>query len=642
MDRTAANARLATARRVGAELLRLGYKDLPAGMVATLIAAAGLAWVVARNHGLIHPWAWFGIMSLLIVMRLLHVRWFLGAADTPETRARGESRFILGALLTGLGWGYAAWVFYPIMGQLEQSLLVLVLAGITSGATRSLSPVLPACWLLQVSALLPLMLRFALGTEVVHVIMGVLAALFLAFLIAMARSFHRSLSDSLRLGFEYAVLVGEMQEKRQQAEELNRGLTEENVRRRRIEAELRAAKEHAEAASRTKSEFLATMSHEIRTPMNGVLGMLDLLKSTPINAAQREQVETAANSADSLLRLLNDILDFAKIETGRLQFEHIPFRPAALAEEVTAFLRPGAAAKALRLTYAANPAAGACVLGDPTRFRQVLLNLVGNAIKFSDRGEVAFRLTGAPGAAANVRLTVEVRDTGIGMSEETRTRLFEPFVQADSSMSRRYGGSGLGLAISQKLVEHMGGRIEAQSSPDQGSSFQFSADFPLAPEQNPAAARLATAIIPQHFTGRILVVEDDRVNQRVITLMLERLGLECLVVGDGHTALTVLAQGHWDLVFMDCQLPDIDGFETTRRARAQLAGQPLSIIALTANVRDEDRAACIAAGMDDFVSKPIRSDALRGVLARWLQPAGEASRPPETTPPGPGGPEGQH
>ena len=261
-------------------------------------------------------------------------------------------------------------------------------------------------------------------------------------------------------------------------------------------------------------------------------------------------------------------------------------------------------------------------MGDPTRLRQVLLNLVGNAIKFSDSGEATLRLTAAPGGGTNVRLTVEVQDTGIGMSEETRAHLFQPFKQADSSMSRRFGGSGLGLAISQKLVERMGGIITVQSNLGRGSTFKFSADFPLASKQSPVATLLATAISPQSFTGRILVVEDDKVNQRVITLMLERLGLECLVVGDGLTALTVLAQGNWDLVFMDCQLPDIDGFETTRRARQLPAGSTVHIIALTANVRAEDRAACLAAGMDEFLSKPIRSEALRNVLARWLHSAG--------------------
>ncbi len=606
------------ASRVKGQLLRLGYQDLPVGMVSTLVVAAGLAWVVARTHGTTHPWIWFCTMSMLTVLRLLNVRWFLGAPPTLETYIRGEFRFIISAMLTGLGWGYAAWMFFPLMSPVGHSLMVLVMAGITAGATRSLSPVLPACWGFQALTLLPLALRFALGHDVVQMVMGGLAIFYTAFMVAMARSYHRTLSDSLRLGLEYSVLVSELQEKKQQAEDYNRGLTDEINRRRQIEVELRAAMERAEAASRAKSEFLATMSHEIRTPMNGVLGMLDLLKTTPINAAQREQVETAANSAEALLRLLNDILDFAKIETGRLEFENIPFRPAALGEEVVSLLRPRATAKALRLNYTANPAANACVRGDPTRLRQVLLNLVGNAVKFSDSGEVTVRLSGAPGTGSNVQLTIGVQDTGIGMSEETRAHLFEPFRQADSSMSRRYGGSGLGLAISQKLVARMGGSITALSNLGRGSAFTFSVPFPLAEEPSPVAAQLASAIIPSSFTGRILVVEDDKVNQRVITLMLERLGLECLVVGDGHTALDVLSQGNWDLVFMDCQLPDIDGFETTRRARAQLAGQPLPIIALTANVRAEDRAACLAAGMNDFVAKPIRTDALRTILSRWL------------------------
>jgi signal transduction histidine kinase len=603
-----------TALRVRAELLRLGYSDLPASMAATLIVAFGLAWVTANADKSIHAWAWFGGMSLLTILRLLNVRGYLGETDPLATTDRWQRHFTLGAVVTGLGWGYAAWMFFPTLGQAERSLLVLVLAGITAGGTRSLGPVLPACWSFQFLTLLPLAARFFLSGDPVQVTMGLLSFFYAAFLAAMARSFHRSLSDSLRLGFDYAVLVGELQQKKLQAEELNRGLTEEIARRRQVEAELRAAMERAEAASRTKSEF--------RTPMNGVLGMLDLLKTTPINAAQREQVETAASSADALLRLLNDILDFSKIETGRLEFETIPFRPAALAEEVVSLLQPRAAAKSLSLVFTANPAAASCVLGDPTRLRQVLFNLVGNAVKFSERGQVSLRLTGAPGPGASLQLTVEVEDTGIGMTEDTRAHLFQPFMQADSSMSRRYGGSGLGLAISQKLVERMGGGITVQSTLGRGSVFGFSVPFPLAPEPSVAAGQVASAIAPQSFHGRILVVEDDRVNQRVITLMLERMGLECLVVSDGLTALTVLAQGHWDLVFMDCQLPDIDGFETTRRARAQLAGQPLPISALTANVRAEDRAACLAAGMDDFVPKPIRSDALREVLARWLHPAG--------------------
>ena len=609
-----------TKQRVRAELLRLGFTDLPAGMAATLFVAVGLAWVMSREHESRRALVWLGIMGLLTTLRLVHVVLFhrRGARDDAAT---WERWFVFGALFTALGWGYAGWAFYPVMGQVERSLLILVLAGITAGATRSLGPVLVACWSFQVCTLLPLIARFFTSPEVVHVVMGGLASFYLLFLMAMARSFHRALGDSLRLGFEHAELVAELQQKKQQAEAFNRDLTEEISHRKEVEDELRTAKDRAEAASQTKSEFLAMMSHEIRTPMNGVLGMLDLLKTTPLNAAQREQVDTAANSADSLLRILNDILDFSKIETGKMEFEQIPFYGPALAEEVVSLLRPSATTKSLQLDFSANPAAGTRILGDPTRLRQVLLNLVGNAVKFSEQGDINIKLTGLLLAEEKLRLQVEVKDTGIGMNEATIASLFQPFTQADSSMSRRYGGSGLGLAISQRLIQHMGGLITVESLPGQGSVFAFTLELPLARDQITIPPFALGVTKQELFTGRILVVEDDQVNQRVIKLMLERLGLQCHLVVDGLTALEVLQQGEWDLVFMDCQLPGIDGFETTRRARTWLAGRPLPIIALTANVRAEDRAACLAAGMDDFVGKPIRSDALRLCLSRWLTPS---------------------
>ena len=596
-------------RRAQAEVVRLGYSDLSAGLMATVVVATGLAWIIARNHAANGAWIWLGVMLAVSTWRLGTVFWYRRARRDPSEVGKGEQRFIVGAVLSGLGWGYAGWVFYPLMvGEHELSLLVLVLAGMTAGATRSLGPIPVACWSFQVLTLLPLILRLLLGGGLVQIVMGALAVLYTAFLVAMVRSYHRSLSHSLRLGFEYAGLVSE--------------LSDEIATRKTAEADLRIAMTRAEEASRAKSAFLATMSHEIRTPMNGVLGMLDLLKTAALTPAQREQVETAATSADSLLRILNDILDFSKIETGRLDFEHIAFRPARVSEETVILMRPMAAAKSLQLVFSPDAAAMTRVMGDPMRFRQVLLNLIGNAIKFSDRGDVTLHLSGILlESPPRLQLAVQIRDRGIGMNAETQARLFQPFMQADSSMSRRYGGSGLGLAISQKLVQRMGGAITVESRLAEGSRFAFTATFPLAKDRNTAVPFPAGTAAMQ-LTGRVLVVEDDLVNQRVITLMLQRLGLQLHLVADGQSALSIIESSEWDLVLMDLQLPGIDGMETTRRARLLLGDRSLPIIALTANARSEDRAACLMAGMDDFLAKPVRSEALRECLARWLHPAG--------------------
>ena len=608
-----------SALRAEAELVRQGYNDLPAGMGTTFLASFGLTWVVAELHGYSSAWLWLAFMGLMVAWRSATIFLYRRAKRGPGQHKTWERQFTAGAVLTGLGWGYASWVFFPIMGDLELSLLILVIAGITAGATRSLGPILPACWSFQLLSLAPLIVRSLQTGVLAQTIMGVLAIFYVAFLMAMARSYHRSLSDSLRLGYESAAMAEELKEKQRQTDVLNRGLSAEVAHRRAVEGELRAAKDRAESANQAKSEFLATMSHEIRTPMNGILGMLDLLNTATLTPAQREQVETAANSADSLLRILNDILDFSKIESGRLDFESIPFRPSVVAEDILALMRPRAAAKSLELRFKSNDGAGLRVMGDPMRFRQVLLNLVGNAVKFSEHGDIGLEMQGEE-KAGKIRLDVRVRDHGIGMNESTRAHLFEPFLQADSSMSRKYGGSGLGLAISQKLVQGMGGSIAAISTPGQGSLFEFTLSLPVARERHTALPFSVSNALPTHFDARILVVEDDLINQRVISLMLQRLGVQYQVVPDGQSALNALQAGDWDLVLMDCQLPGIDGLETTRRARLMLGERELPIVALTANARAEDRTACLAAGMDDFLAKPVRSDVLQTCLARWLHP----------------------
>ena len=401
------------------------------------------------------------------------------------------------------------------------------------------------------------------------------------------------------------------------------GTIDDVTERRNTEEALRLAKDEAEKASRAKGDFLATMSHEIRTPMNGVIGMANLLQESGLNTEQTEYARTLQSSAGTLLKIINDILDLSRIEAGKFPIEQHPFRLPELVGEVLSLLQPLAAQKDIDLDSGLPSDLPPVVIGDADRVKQVLLNLIGNAIKFTDSGSVTLSVTVSEPANQRACLSFHVIDTGIGLSLDQQSRIFTPFTQADSSTTRRYGGTGLGLAICRHLIALMGGEIHCYSEPGEGAHFWFDLEFPLPQTGSPATGTQAdTTPRALRANARILVVEDNPVNLQVVKAMLKKLGLHAEHADNGEDALARLSrESDWDLVLMDCQMPVLDGFDTTRRWRTlenSANRQRLPIVALTANAMSGDAERCLEAGMDAYLSKPLTLAALTTELGRWL------------------------
>ena len=602
---------------VQSELLELLFRNLPRGLVVTAINTLITAYLL-RSAAPVGPLvAWTLVMLAVCAVRAAMLVAYRRNKQLFDV-GTWQQLFLIGALAGGLSWGSAAVFLLPPDSVSHQVFLGFVLAGMGAGAMTSLVFDRASFAAFVVAAIGPYALVMLWqGTEL-PVVMGALAIMFVLGILAGGETFRESIVETLRLRFENEELAADLGMKAEEQKQTNELLKVEIERASLAEEKMRRAKEQAVAASRAKSTFLANMSHEIRTPINGVLGMTDLLMRTSLDDRQKQLAQTLRSSGSMLLSIIEDVLDISRIEAGKLSIVAAPFSLLSCCEDALALLQPLANQKRLDLRLSVGADLPEAILGDADRTRQVVVNLVGNSVKFTSAGHVEVRLEKLPASdSRSDLLRISVIDTGIGIDPSELERIMQPFEQADPSINRRYGGTGLGLAISKHLVSLMGGEMHMRSSPGQGT--EVAVDLPLNAIERRAVPR-SGAIYSRLDGLRVLLAEDNPVNQMIAQEYLAELGCRVDTVENGREAVTAFQHVAYDIVLMDCQMPELDGLSATvelRRIEAETGRLRSPIIAVTANAFEDDREKSLAAGMDAHLSKPYTATDLEVTLLKW-------------------------